>query len=167
MVQIRFSLVYAFASRCPYCGYVAEIGSGNHQKFATERPTPIMSRNPLVSLTLFFLLVSLAVWLLRHWLSGHSIETNVVMVGNAIVFLATVAALFLYQKAMKKQKPHAFVSQVYSGFLLKFLILVSAALAYFYTAKEINKGAVIICLALYVVYHFMATRLIVKHPRSQ
>jgi FtsH-binding integral membrane protein len=60
-------------------------------------------------------------------------------------------------KALKNRSAYGFVRNVYTGFMIKLLILVVAAMSYFYFSSEVNQPALFICLGLYLVYHFVGT----------
>jgi Ca2+/Na+ antiporter len=113
-------------------------------------------------LVLFFLIISCLLLGFRTILAGNGLDVNVVLGGNFILFLIGLASFFMHQRAMKKNNPHAFVRQVTGIFMLKFFVLLSAALCYFYFSTSINKPAIIICAALYLVYSFMGTAQAVK-----
>ncbi len=104
-----------------------------------------------------FVAVNLLLLLVRHKLAGWSIEESVVFTGNLIIFMATMAAAYLYSKASANEKPLGFLQQFYGGFLLKFMILIIAVALYLFTVPEPNQNGIIVCMALYLLYHFLGT----------
>ncbi|HSC52104.1 MAG TPA: hypothetical protein VLC98_00670 [Phnomibacter sp.] len=122
----------------------------------------------MVPLAAVFILVSIIVLAASGWLQQKGVDTVVVLVGNAILFLVSALAYMLYAKALNSKKGYGFVQQVYGGFTLKFFALVVGAMLYFYFAKEVNKPAIFICMGLYLVYNFLGTSQVVrKNPPPQ
>ncbi len=106
-------------------------------------------------LLLLFLLVFVFAFIFRSQLEHVDIDAIVVMVGNLIIFGASVLTLVMYGKAKKSKTSHGFTRNVYGAFVVKFFILLTAAMLYFYFAGEINAKAVFVCLGLYLLYHFL------------
>ncbi len=118
----------------------------------------LLKDNGIVYLGGFFIITSLLVLLLTKPLTNLEIDTTVVLSGNLILFLSTLMSYRIYSKQIKGKSGQAVVRNVYAGFVLKFFILVSTAMIYFYFAKQINLRAVLICLVLYLVYNFVNAR---------
>lgn len=114
---------------------------------------------PLVGM---FTLVTIVVLSSRGWLEEKGLDYQVLLGGNALLFVASMLAFLLYASAMKNKKAYGFVQQVYTGFILKFFVLIVGAIVYFYFASEVNKPAVFACMALYLVYNFLGTSQVVK-----
>lgn len=119
---------------------------------------------PLVGL---FTVVTIVVLSGRGWLEDKGFDYRVLLGGNALLFLASMLAFLLYASAMKNKKSYGFVQQVYTGFILKFFVLIVGAIVYFYFASEVNKPGVFACMALYLVYNFLGTSQVVKKKEKK
>lgn len=103
-----------------------------------------------------FILVNALVVVFKEKFLELKVDNAVVLVGNAIIFAASVLTLLLYGRAKNAKTSHGFSRNIYAAFVVKFFILVSAAMIYFYFAQdEISTRAVFICLGLYFIYHFV------------
>jgi hypothetical protein len=106
-------------------------------------------------LTFLFFVVSAVAFLAGTQLSDQNVDNHVLLGGNAILYGASCLALFMYGRAKKSKTAHGFTKQVYSAFVVKFFILVTSAMVYFYFAEDINTRAVFICMGLYLIYHLL------------
>jgi hypothetical protein len=111
----------------------------------------------IIVLMAVFALVNVVLVLLKDVLVKNEIDFWVVFWGNIIVFAATLVAYFLFggNAAPKKGRGQAVVKQVYAGFVVKFFLLVTAVMVYFYFAENINVKAVFICFGLYFMYNLL------------
>ena len=91
----------------------------------------------------------------RSLLLRKGIDQSVVIVGNLVLFAVSLAAFLLTQRTLDNKNPHVFVRAVYSGFIIKFFIVVLAAFVYFQLVDEVNKPALFVVLVLYLVYTFI------------
>jgi len=105
----------------------------------------------------FFIVTSLLLWLFAKQLTEFDIDTTVVLSGNLILFSSTFMTYRIYSRQIKGKTGHGVVRNVYAGFVLKFFILATTAMVYFYFAKQINLRGVMVCLILYLIYNFIST----------
>jgi hypothetical protein len=112
-----------------------------------------------------FVAVACGAGLLKNWLVVCGVDVEVVMVGNLVLFAMGLLTYFRYRRAMKQASPHGFVRQVSGIFMLKFVVLAIASLAYFFLAQPINKPAVAICAGLYLVYNYLTTAQVVRRKK--
>lgn len=100
--------------------------------------------------------------------SRWNINTDVVIGGNVVLFIATGISFFLYYKALRNNNVQAFLRMIYGGMFLKMMICLFSAFIYIFVArKTINKGAIIICLFLYLVYSFIEILLLLKQSKQR
>lgn len=126
-------------------------------------------------LTFLFFVVSAVAFLAGNQLADQKVDSNVLLGGNAILYMSSLLALFMYGRAKKSKTTHGFTRQVYAAFVVKFFILITAAMMYFYFAEEINTRAVFVCMGLYLVYHLLGAshaarvekKKAVQHPHPQ
>ena len=113
-------------------------------------------------LVLFFIIINAMAIVFRSRLEDKGVDTDVVIIGNLILFVVSAISIWMYSKAGNNSKSHGMVRNVYGGFMLKFFALIVAAMVYFYFAREINKPAIFICMALYLVYNFTGVMQVVR-----
>jgi hypothetical protein len=96
-----------------------------------------------------------------------NIDREVVIAGNLVLFIATGISFFLYYKALRNNNVQAFLRMIYGGMFLKMMICLFAALIYIIIAgKTVNKGAIILCLFLYLVYNSVEIVLLLKQRKN-
>jgi preprotein translocase subunit SecY len=121
-------------------------------------------KNTFRPLVLIFVIVNALAIVFRKKLELKGVDTNVVIIGNLILFAASAFSIWMYSKKVDPKRPQAVVQNVYGGFILKFFILAIATMLYCFLAKPINKEGVFICMGLYLVYNFIGTRQAVRKP---
>ena len=97
-----------------------------------------------------------------------NISTDVIIGGNLVLFVATGVSFFLYYKALRNNNVQAFLRMIYGGMFLKMMICLFAAFIYIMVAgKTVNKGAIGICLFLYLVYSSLEIVLLLKQSKQR
>lgn len=100
--------------------------------------------------------------------SRKNIDMNTVIGGNLILFIATGLSFLLYFKALRNNNVQAFLRLIYGGMFLKMMICLFAVFLYVMVAgKAVNKGAIIVCLILYLVYSFIEVMLLLKQSKQR
>jgi hypothetical protein len=95
--------------------------------------------------------------------TGWGIDTNVLLIGNVLLFLAAAAGYYLYTRSMHSKNPHAIVRTVYGSIMAKMMIVLISAFIYFSAyGKNVNKGAVFGCMFLYLLYTFVEVAILMK-----
>lgn len=117
-------------------------------------------------IVILFVLVGGCVLIFKQLLVDKGIDINIVLGGNLIIFIATFLAGILYKKSLMSNNPQAIVRSVYGGFMLKFFVLLATSLIYIALAKPINKPALFICMGLYLVYHFLGTKNVLRQKKK-
>jgi hypothetical protein len=124
-------------------------------------------KKQLIPLVVVFAIVALGTLAMNGFLVEKGVNVWVVQGGNLLLFVTSVATFLFYSGAMRSQKGYGFVQKVYAGFTIKFFVLITGALLYFYFSSEPNKPAVFICLGIYLVYNFLGTSQAIKKPKHQ
>ena len=97
--------------------------------------------------------------LLLKW----DVDKGVLLVGNLILFFASLISYLVAIRGLNSKNPHAFVRSVYSSIFIKFFICILAALVYIMAyRKELNKPALFTCMALYLIYTFVEISVLTK-----
>jgi hypothetical protein len=126
------------------------------------------SIRPILGSFLFFLAVTVTCIVLRSKGGEWGWDFDVLLVGNLVVFMATLGSYFLLRKSLYSKNPQAFVRAMYGSFILKFFIIVVAAFAYIMAAgKNANKPALFTSLGLYFIYMFIEISVLTRMMKNQ
>jgi hypothetical protein len=115
--------------------------------------------------TILFIFVFVTAFSLtaKSLLEKIQIDQEVLIGGNLVLFLASAGAYFISSRALASENPNAFVRAMYASFMVKFFLVIIAAFVYIMIAKKnVNKPALMICGALYIVYTFIETRALTR-----
>lgn len=109
-------------------------------------------------------LVSTAFFLTgRELLDKWNIEQPVVLVGNIVLFVATLVSFILYWRSLQNDRVQVFLRMIYGGMFIKMMIVLFSALIYIMaTGKEVNKGGIFVCMFLYFLYTFVEMGILMK-----
>lgn len=131
-----------------------------------ENKTPGKAFWPIA---VIFIVITLLVLAVRDWLAGQwNMDFMVVLVGNAVLFLATAFSFYLYSRALRNNNVQVFLRMMYSSLLVKMLLCLVATLIYlFICGKDVNKAGILACLALYVVYTYIEVKVLMRLSKNQ
>ncbi|PZR27348.1 MAG: hypothetical protein DI535_11010 [Citrobacter freundii] len=111
---------------------------------------------PLFPLIIVFIILNAVLITGKSWLAKKGIEYEVLIVGNLLIAAVSMLSIVVTQRSFRSPNPHVFVRAVYSGFIIKFFVLVAAALIYILlSGKNVSRNAIFSCMALYVIYSFI------------
>ena len=100
--------------------------------------------------------------------SRWNINADIVIAGNLVLFLATGISFFFYYKALRNDNVQAFLRMIYGGMFLKMMICLFSVFIYIMVVgRTVNKGAIIVCLFLYLVYSFVEVVLLLKQSKQR
>ena len=120
----------------------------------------LQSIRPLILVFIFFTAFFISG---KSWLDKKGVDQNVLIIGNLVLFLISLSAFLITNKALSSSNPQAFVRAMYSSFIIKFFVLAVAAFVYIMVAKKnVNKPALIACAGLYIIYTGIETRALMK-----
>jgi hypothetical protein len=115
-----------------------------------------MNQNSMANLRpmiLVFILLNAFFIAGRSMLVRWGVEPPVMIAGNLILFVVSLASFLLTRRSLASANPNAFVRAMYGSFMIKFFVCAIAAFVYIISVrKEVNKPALIACMALYIVY---------------
>jgi hypothetical protein len=116
---------------------------------------PKNSLRPVFPIIFFFIMLNALFATGRNVLDSHGFDRSVLIVGNLVVFLATVASFLFASRGLKSTNPQAFVRSVYLSIMVKLFVCIIAALIYIFMFRDnLNKPALFTCMGLYLVYTF-------------
>jgi hypothetical protein len=99
----------------------------------------------------------------RATLERWNADQDVLIIGNALLFVITFISFLLAIRGLKNPNPHAFVRSVYGSIILKLFVCMIAALVYIAIyQKGLNKIALFGCMGLYLVYTFLEVSILTK-----
>lgn len=96
------------------------------------------------------------------WAAARNVDTNILLIGNGILALATFVSFFLYLRSLQHNKAAAFLRYIYSGMFLKMLICIFAAFIYIVSVDKVNKPALFGCMLLYFVYTYAEVSILLR-----
>jgi hypothetical protein len=101
--------------------------------------------------------------ILQRW----GADQDVLIIGNLVLFVITLASFFLAVKNLKSSNPHAFTRGIFSSMLLKMFAFAIGAFIYIsMKGKELNKPAFFTLMGLYLVYTFVEVASLTKLLRK-
>lgn len=125
-----------------------------------------MDRNRLkgfMPILLFFLALNAFFITGKRLLQKWEMDQDVVMAGNAILFVITLISFLLSLRGLNNPNPHAFIRAVYLSVMLKLFVCMIAAFIYISIHKAgLNKPALFTSMGLYLVYTFMEVGVLMK-----
>ena len=99
----------------------------------------------------------------KNRLQSWNVNQEVAIIGNTILFIITLISFLLALRGLKNPNPHAFVRSVYMSVMLKLFACIIAAFIYIAMYKSnLNKPALFLCMALYLVYTFLEVSILTK-----
>jgi len=115
-----------------------------------------------------FVIVSIICLFLPQPLTGWSIDANVLLVGNIILFIATLVSFMFYRKSLTNNHAPFFMRMIYSAMFAKMIICMVSAFIYIVTYKKnVSKGAIFACMFLYFVYTFVELTVVLKLSKEK
>lgn len=125
-----------------------------------------MNRNSLAAvrpMILVFVLLNAIFIAGKNPLTQWGIDQGVVIVGNLVLFVVSLASFLLTRRSLANPNPNAFVRAMYGSFMIKFFVCAVAAFAYIMVVKkDVNKAGLILCMGLYIVYTVMEVTALTK-----
>ena len=110
---------------------------------------------------LLFLVVNIIILLVDYQYAAYKIESNILFVTNAILFILSVIHLVRSVLSLKNKNPHEFTKIFYSGFVIRLFVCTIAAFIYIYLrSPHVHKITLFSCMAIYLIYSFIEAGLL-------
>ncbi len=104
----------------------------------------------------------------RNLLEKWSIDQDVVLVGNLILFLATLISFVLYWRSLQNDRVQVFLRMIYGSMFIKMMICLFSALLYIMAAgKGVDKAGIFMCMFLYFLYTFVEMGILMKISKQK
>lgn len=114
-----------------------------------------------------FVLLSIALIMMKPLLSKWDIDSAVLLCGNALLFVISLAIFLLQGKALKHANPNVFIRSIMSGMMIKMLLTAIAVIIYAVaSAEHFSKLSVVAFLLFYVIYLVAEVTAIMKLSKS-
>jgi hypothetical protein len=130
-----------------------------------------MNRNSMATLRpmiILFILLNAVFLTGKSWLTRKGIDTDVVIVGNLLLFLVSLASFLLTRRSLASANPHSFVRAMYGSFIIKFFVCAIAAFVYIVAVKkDVSKPALFVCMGLYIAYTAIEVSSLTKLLKQQ
>lgn len=134
----------------------------------TTTQAPVSGIKAFRPIIIVFVLLNAGFFGARSLLAKWNIDANVLVIGNLILFVATTASFYFYLKSLQDNRAHTFVRFIYTGMFIKLgLCLVASFLYIMVAGKQVNKGGIIGCMAIYFLYTVMEVVILTKLSRQK
>jgi len=110
-------------------------------------------KKTFLPVVVFFIVLNALFITLGRTLRANGFDTDVLIIGNALLFLISLISFLIVSRGVNNPNPHAFLRSVNGSVMIKLFLCVIAAFIYIATYKKgLNKPALFTCMALYLVY---------------
>ena len=124
---------------------------------------PKTNARPLFPIIFLFIILNAFFLTGKNFLEEHGFDQSVLIVGNLIVFAATVLSFLFANRGLKSANPQAFVRSVYLSIMVKLFVCIIAALTYIFLFRNnLNKPALFTSMGLYLVYTLIEVSVLTK-----
>jgi hypothetical protein len=121
------------------------------------------NRVPLSPVIIFFVVLNGFFIADKNFLERNGFDQSVLIIGNLVLFAATLLSFFFARRGLVSENAQAFVRSVYISIMIKLLIAIIAAIIYiFLFRRNLNKPALFACMGLYLVYTFIEVSVLTK-----
>jgi hypothetical protein len=124
-------------------------------------------RKPWWPIAIVFILSNSLIIAAKRWEATLKMDSDILLIGNVVLFLATLVSFILYMRSLKNNQAQAFLRYIYSGMFLKMLICLFAAFIYIASTNNVNKPALFGCMFLYFVYTFVEVSILLRLSKQQ
>ena len=122
---------------------------------------------PFMPVILLFVLLNAFFIAGKNILQRWGADSDVLIIGNALLFVITLISYLLAQKALKNSNTHAFIRAIIGGIMIKLFVSVIAAFIYISLfKKQLNKPALFTCMGLYLVYTFLEVSVLTRQLKQ-
>ena len=126
------------------------------------------NKKPFMPVVLLFLILNAIFIAGRPTLERWNADQNVLIIGNALLFIITIVSFLLAQRGLRNENTHAFIRAIIGGIMIKLFVFAIAAFIYISIfKKEINKPALFTCMGLYLVYTFFEVSVLTKQLKHK
>lgn len=119
-------------------------------------------------LLVLFMLINILLFAFPKFLVAKNIDQAFVLAANAILFLLSTFGFIIQKKGALSANLNAFLRGIYTSLLAKMFLIVAAILIYIVIlGGNINKAAILISMALYILYTMIEVTQLMKLVRRK
>lgn len=132
---------------------------------AVSSDTGLKAFRPLL---VIFLVINVGLFGSRSRLSQWNISTDVLLIGNLILFIATAVSFYFYYRSFQDNRAPGFLRMIYAGMFVKMMLCLFSSFLYIMIAgKEVNKGGIIGCMIFYLLYTSLEVVILMKVSKQK
>jgi hypothetical protein len=118
---------------------------------------------PFLPILLLFVCINASLLIGKSLLQRIGADQEVLIYGNLFLCIIAMGSFIISKKGIKNPNAHGFIRGMYGGIMLKLFACIILAFAYIASVgKAVNKPALFICMALYLVYTFVEVSVLTK-----
>jgi Na+/serine symporter len=126
------------------------------------------NKKPFLPVVLLFVILNAFFLAGKNMLQRWNVDHEVLIIGNALLFVITLISFLLAQKGLRNTNTHAFIRSIIGGIMIKLFVSVIAAIIYISIFKKnINKPALFTCMGLYLVYTFFEISVLTRQLKQK
>jgi len=114
-----------------------------------------------------FFAVALTLVVIKYAFANLSNLSDVLFVGNLILYAATGFSFRFYIKAINNKSTQFFIRMMYSAMIIKMATCMAAVLTYAFAFKPVDKYAILFFFGLYFIYTFVEVRIITRMNKEK
>lgn len=115
-----------------------------------------------------FFFLNIAFFSMQKRLTEKGFDQEVLVYGNIILFAIFLVSFLMVAKGQRSKNNHEFFRLMYGSFILKLFLLAGIAFGYIMTMKkEVNKQALFLCMAVYVIYTILEVTALMKSGKRK
>lgn len=117
---------------------------------------------------ILWLLISTLLLLKMNWFEKQGYSVTFIVIANTILFILSMVALWIQSRNLHSSNPYAFIRGVFSATLVKMLLIIGALFVFLLVDEGgVNKPALFVSMAIYVVYTSLEVYQLMKMVRKK
>ena len=111
------------------------------------------NRKIFLPVILVFIMLNGLTITFKTFLENNGFDRDFLIIANLLLFILSLTALYLQQRAIQSNNPNAFVRGVYTAMIIKlFVCMIAVAVYAFMRKSNINKPALFTSMGIYILY---------------
>ena len=128
----------------------------------------IENRKIFLPVILVFIILNSLVIIFKTFLENNGFDRDFLIIANLLLFILSLTAFYLQQRAIQSDNPNAFVRGVYTAMIIKlFVCMIAVAVYAFIRKSNINKPALFTSMGIYIVYTSFEIAALMKVARKK
>lgn len=111
------------------------------------------NRKIFLPIILVFVMLNGLIITFKTFLENNGFDRDFLIIANLLLFILSLTAFYLQQRAIQSNNPNAFVRGVYTAMIVKlFVCMIAVAVYAFMRKSNINKPALFTSMGIYILY---------------